>query len=138
VATATTTAFDADKHIIRLQGKEYILFPGLVALAKDQGMVGMQTAKLQDPTEENNKRCVFEATASFLAYDRDGELVTDGAGNPLIATYTCQGDASPADVSRGILPHMLRMAETRAMARALRVGTGLAITAFEELGSDER
>lgn len=134
--TATTTAFDADKHIIELNRKEYILFPGLVALAKDQGMIGMRTTKLQDPTEENNKRCVFEATASFLVKDTDGELVRDAAGNPLVSSFTCQGDASPADVSRGILPHMLRMAETRAMARALRVGTGLAITAFEELGGE--
>jgi hypothetical protein len=130
------SAFDREKHIITLQGKEFILFPGLVALAHDKDLVGMQTKKLQDPTEENNKRCVFEATAAFLVRENDGNLVSDANGNPVIARYTCQGDASPSDVSRNILPHMLRMAETRAMARALRVGTGLAITAFEELGGE--
>lgn len=133
---SATTAFDADKHTITLQGKEFTLFPGLVALAYDQSMVGMTTRKLQDPAEDNGYRAIFEATSSFLVYDADGEIVRDGNGDPLIAKYTCQGDASPKDVKANMIPVLLRMAETRAMARSLRVGTGLATTAYDELGPD--
>jgi hypothetical protein len=99
-------------------------------------MVGMTTRKLQDPSEDNGYRAIFEATSRFLVRDSDGEIVRDGEGNPFIAEYTCQGDASPKDVRPNMVPVLLRFAETRAMARSLRVGTGLATTAYDELGPD--
>ena len=61
--------------------------------------------------------CIFKAT------------VTGERG-----TYNAFGDASPRNVGKMIAPHLIRMAETRAIARALRLYTGCGYTALEELG----
>jgi len=41
------------------------------------------------------------------------------------------------NVGKMIWPHLLRMAETRAICRALRFATGISMTALEELGGEE-
>jgi hypothetical protein len=47
------------------------------------------------------------------------------------------GDAGPGNVNRMIAPHVIRMAETRAIGRALRFATN-APTLAEELGEDAK
>jgi len=49
-------------------------------------------------------------------------------------TFTGIGDASPGNVNRRIAAHVLRMAETRAKARALRDAVNIGVVALEELG----
>jgi hypothetical protein len=49
-------------------------------------------------------------------------------------TFTGIGDASPSNVTRMIAPHLIRMAETRSKARALRDAVNVGVTALEELG----
>jgi hypothetical protein len=48
-------------------------------------------------------------------------------------TFTGIGDANPSNVTRMMAPHLLRMAETRAKARALRDAVNVGVTALEEL-----
>ena len=51
-------------------------------------------------------------------------------------TFHGLGDASPDNVNEWIAPHLIRMAETRAVARAFRFATNVSMTAYEELGRD--
>ena len=103
------------KHIIPLQGKDFILFAGLLEIAHEQGLSSVNTEVIQlEPV------VVIKAT------------VTTSKG-----TFTGIGDASENNVNRMIAPHKIRMAETRAVARALRFATNIGMTALEELGGEE-
>ena len=51
-------------------------------------------------------------------------------------TFTGIGDASPKNVNPKVAPHAIRMAETRAEARALRKALDIGIVALEELEAD--
>jgi hypothetical protein len=49
-------------------------------------------------------------------------------------TFTDVGDANPENCNSRIAKHLLRMASTRAIARALRSFTNIGMTCLEELG----
>lgn len=51
-------------------------------------------------------------------------------------TYTAYGDASKENTTKLVQTALLRMAETRAVARCLRFATGVGKTAKEELSED--
>lgn len=50
--------------------------------------------------------------------------------------FTRIGDASKDNVNPKIAPHIIRMAETRAVARALRLACNNGMCSVEELGGD--
>jgi len=101
------------KYVVSLKGKEFITFAGLLAIAHDNGLMKIETSmKHNDETIT-----VFKARVTM-----EGEKVYEG-----------YGDASNKSVSAMILPHRIRMAETRAIARALRWATNIGMTAKEEL-----
>lgn len=110
------------KYIITLQGREFVRYEGLLSLAHERGLVGIRTQLLQAPSEANNQTAICFAEVTFRNPDTGVESV-----------FTGIGDASPANVSRNIVPHAIRMAETRSKARALRDGTNVGMTALEEL-----
>lgn len=77
-----------------------------------------------NPFENSEARAVFKATVILRVEDKNGE--------PIDMEFDGYGDATPKNVSGGIAPHLLRMAETRAKGRALRDAVN-AKTLIEEL-----
>jgi hypothetical protein len=110
----------ADEHTIDLHGKEYTLYPGLLAQAHERGLHSIDEQIVQIPTEENGRLAIVRATVT----DKDGRI------------FTGLGDASPQSVGRNIAPHVLRMASTRAKARAFRDMLGVEADGFDELGDE--
>ena len=104
--------------IINLQGKDFVLYSGLQVLARNMGMNSIQTELIE--LNQETGLALFKATVS----GKEG-------------TYTGFGDASPKNVNRMIAPHLIRMAETRAIARALRSYCAVGLTCLDELGGDQ-
>jgi hypothetical protein len=115
-----------DEFMITRQGKQYVLFAGLLDEAHNRGLRGIDTELLQVPTPENGNVAVVKATVEM-------EGSNEGQGR----TFSGIGDASPENVGRNIVPHIIRMAETRAKARALRDAVNVGATALEELSDGD-
>lgn len=106
--------------MIERQGKRFVLYAGLLEEAHARGLRSIETELLQVPAAENGEVAIVKA----VVRTEEGK-------------FSGIGDASPANVNRAIAPHLIRMAETRAKARALRDAINVGVTAFEELGGDE-
>jgi hypothetical protein len=110
-----------EEFMIMRQGKQYVLFAGLLDEAHQKGLRSIDTDLVQVPTEENGNVAVVKATVEM----EDGR------------NFSGIGDASPENVGRNIVPHIIRMAETRAKARALRDAVNVGATALEELSDSD-
>ena len=102
------------KYLISLQGKEFITHEGLLLMAHSKGLVSIETELVQNDPE----MYIFKATAR----DGDGHV------------FTGFGDANKGNVNSMISKHMLRMAETRAVNRSLRLFTNTGMCSVDELG----
>jgi len=96
--------------------EDVVTYAGLLSLAHDQGLKKIETSLVQIPDQSNGQTAVFYA------------IVETGTG-----VYKGHGDANPENVSSRITPHIIRMAETRAKARALRDAVNIGIVSIEEL-----
>ncbi len=110
-----------DEFMITRQGKQYVLFQGLLDEAHGQGLRGIDTELLQVPGPDNGNVAIVKAVCEM----EDGRK------------FSGIGDASPDNVGRNIAPHVIRMAETRAKARALRDAVNVGATALEELSEGD-
>lgn len=104
------------KFIVQLQGKQFVTYEGLLDLAHQLGLKSIKT----ELVSVNGDSVVFKATAKTEEKEFDG-----------------YGDADGSNVNKMIAKHKLRMAETRAKARALRDLTNIGMCAVEELGGDD-
>lgn len=107
-----------EQFLITINGKKFVSYEGLLHTAHELGLKGIEVHMLQNPTPENDQTCICRATVIGI----DGQ------------TYIDYGDANPSNVNSRISPHIIRMAATRAKARALRDFTNVGMTAIEELG----
>jgi hypothetical protein len=110
-----------DEFLITRSGKQYVLFAGLLDEAHSRGLRGIDTELIQVPDDQNGNVAIVKATAEM----EDGRH------------FSGIGDASPENVGRNIVPHIIRMAETRAKARALRDAVNVGATALEELSDGD-
>jgi hypothetical protein len=108
------------EFVKNLQGKDFILYNGLLDLSHQKGLMKLDVEILQFPTTENGNEAVVRAVAETRHGDRFSDI----------------GDASPKNCNKLIASHIIRMASTRAKARALRDLTNIGLTCLEELGPD--
>ena len=110
------TKVDLKKYVVNVQGKDFITFPGLLAMAHELGLTSIDTELIQ-PIDLNSP--VVKATVKLG--DR---------------TFSGYGDATSTNVAKKVAGALIRMAETRAIARALRFACNIEMTALEELPGD--
>lgn len=105
-------------------GKDVVLYQGLLDAAHRAGLVYIETTILQFPCAENDQTCIVKATVTLSDPDQP-------------RVFSAIGDANARNVGANIAPHFIRMAETRAKARALRDILNVGTVSVEELGGDE-
>ncbi len=111
----------SEEHIITIDGKPYVKYAGLLEAAHRSGLKDLQVKLIQPPTRDNSYTAVCEATAVIKTRSRE-------------KVYVEIGDANPASIGDSRLSvHAIRIAATRAKARALRDALRISICSVEEL-----
>jgi hypothetical protein len=110
-----------EKFIVNLQGRDFIKYEGLLELGHQKGIKSLKVDLIQIPSKENG----YLALAKATLVGKDD------------TTYEDYGDATPNNCNKKVVPHIIRMASTRAKARTLRDYTNVGMTSIEELGDDE-
>jgi hypothetical protein len=107
-----------ERFITTIENKDFVLYAGLLDLAHQKGILKIDVDPIQLPTKENDHMAICRATV----ISKSGEVFSD------------VGDATPQNCHPRVAKHLLRMASTRAIARALRSMTNVGMTALEEIG----
>jgi hypothetical protein len=103
-----------------LEGRWYVTHAGLLSIASRSGCSAITTAIDRSASEPSIDRWVFKATV-YKALCSKG--------------FMGYGDANPSNVSPLVRGAEMRVAETRAVNRALRKAYGIGLCSVEELGS---
>jgi len=106
--------------LLFLEGKWYVTHSGLLRLARRSRCAGIDVRPVSKFCEPPSQRWAFKAT--------------------VYKSRTCRGfvgygDADPSNVSYLVHGAEMRVAETRAVNRALRKAYGIGICSVEEIGS---
>jgi hypothetical protein len=103
-----------------LDSRWYVTHSGLVRLAQRRGCSGITVHLVNEVSDWASNRWVFRA----IVYKKNGTT-----------KFVGYGDANPSNVSSIVSGSEMRIAETRAVNRALRKAYGIGICSVEELGS---
>jgi hypothetical protein len=103
-----------------LDGRWYVTHSGLLQLASRRGCYGIKTIPQEKLSDRTLGRWVFKA----VVYK-----------NALSGRFVGYGDADPSNTSPLVRGAEMRVAETRAVNRALRKAYGIGLCSVEELGS---
>jgi hypothetical protein len=106
-----------------LDGKWYVNHSGLIRVATRRRCLGIRVEPVEQFCDPSSNRWVFKAT------------VYKSAGSRGFVGY---GDADPSNVSSLVHGAEMRVAETRAVNRALRKAYGIGLCSVEELGWSPR
>src|SRR5579872_2873570 len=103
----------------QIEGSWYVTHAGLLRIAQRRRCHAIRTSLQKDVSDPIANRWVFKATVYKTSSSRG---------------FVSYGDADPSNVSTLVRGAEMRMAETRAVDRALRKAYGVGLCSVEELG----
>ncbi len=106
--------------LMLLEGRWYVTYAGLLRVAERKRCVGIRVHQVREFCDSGSSRWVFKATVYK---------------SPNSKGFVGYGDADPSNVSSLVHGSEMRVAETRAVNRALRKAYGIGLCSVEELGS---
>jgi hypothetical protein len=106
--------------LVYLQAGWYVTHAGLLGLARRSHCIGIDVAPVAEFSNLATLRWAFKATVYK---------------SPKCRGFVGYGDADPSNVSPLVRGAEMRVAETRAVNRALRKAYGIGICSVEEIGS---
>jgi hypothetical protein len=104
----------------QIEGRWYVTHAGLLRIAQRRRCHAIRTSLQKDVSDPIASRWVFKATVYKTSSSRG---------------FVGYGDAEPSNVSPVVRGAEMRMAETRAVDRALRKAYGIGLCSVEELGA---
>jgi hypothetical protein len=110
-------------ELTRIETKWYVTHAGLLRLAYRKHCTGIETSLERRYSVPSDNRWVFKATV-YKSHSSRG--------------FVGYGDADPSNVSSLVHGAEMRVAETRAVNRALRKAYGIGLCSVEELGWSPR
>ena len=102
------------------ENRWYVTHSGLLRIAQRRKCRGIETAIQDHLSDPENNKWVIKATVFKSRYSKG---------------FAGYGDADPSNVSSMVRGAELRIAETRAVNRALRKAYGIGLCSVEELGA---
>jgi hypothetical protein len=111
----------ASGDVIQLENSWYVTHTGLIRLARRKRCRGIHVEAVDSLCDSAASRFVLKATV-YPSKDSAG--------------FVGYGDADPSNVSLLVRGAEMRIAETRAVNRALRKAYGIGICSVEEIGSN--
>jgi hypothetical protein len=109
--------------LLLLDGRWYVTHSGLLGLARRKHCAGIRVQPVREFCDLKTCRWAFEAIAYL---------------NARCKGFVGYGDADPTNILPAMRGCELRIAETRAVNRALRKAYGIGVCSLEELASKER
>ncbi|MGE5258292.1 MAG: hypothetical protein ACM3KE_16575 [Hyphomicrobiales bacterium] len=106
-----------ERRIAEIEGRGFVKYHELLDLGHQKGMSQIEVNVAQLPSKENGYFAVCKASV----VSKTGESFVD------------IGDANPSNCSSEVSKHILRMAGTLTVARALRSFTSIGMTCLEEV-----